>query len=181
MAAIPNSMQLFVAYQMIKNLTTPFEEWDAFELGIIDKDGNTLKSPKTEGEKKSFGRMTIMARNIKRLLAKLPFGKTKLASFGAALILLREDASYAETIHETLSKEFKLQLNESTRQTIVPGKYKVDVGLFEELDDISGLFYINEELEPEFTICGENIFEVVDVVSRQKLLIPETLLERING
>ena len=37
------AIDLFVTYRFIKLLTTPFEKTEAYKLGIIDKDGATLK------------------------------------------------------------------------------------------------------------------------------------------
>ena len=36
-------VDLFLVYQMIKRLATPFEKWSAYELGIIDDKGMPLK------------------------------------------------------------------------------------------------------------------------------------------
>jgi len=35
-------VDLFLVYQFMKRLITPFEKWPAFKLGIIDKDGKVL-------------------------------------------------------------------------------------------------------------------------------------------
>ena len=37
------AIDLFVAYRFLRILTTPWEEQDAFKLGIIDKDGKLLR------------------------------------------------------------------------------------------------------------------------------------------
>ena len=42
----------FIAYKFIKILVTPFEETDAYKLGIIDANGKVLKREKTENEAK---------------------------------------------------------------------------------------------------------------------------------
>ena len=39
-------IDLFLLYQFIKRLATPFKEWDAYELGIIDAKGKQLKKRK---------------------------------------------------------------------------------------------------------------------------------------
>ena len=39
-------VDLFMVYQFIKRLATPFKEWKAHELGIIDERGVLLKSRK---------------------------------------------------------------------------------------------------------------------------------------
>ena len=44
----------YMIYQVLKRLTTPFEETKAFELGILDKDGKFLKKPKTREEKEAY-------------------------------------------------------------------------------------------------------------------------------
>ena len=86
-------VDLFLVYSLIKRLATPFEKWDAFKLGIIDKDGNILKKRKdltTTAEYKAFGIFDLMILKLKALLGKLPGGQTKLASYAAALWLIKE-------------------------------------------------------------------------------------------
>ena len=41
------AIDLFVTYRFLRLLTTPFEKTDAFKLGIIDKNGNRIKKPKS--------------------------------------------------------------------------------------------------------------------------------------
>lgn len=86
-------VDLFLVYQFIRRLATPFEEWMAFELGIIDKDGNILKKRKnldTIAERKAFGIFDLMILNLKKILSKVPGGSSKIASYAAALYLIRE-------------------------------------------------------------------------------------------
>ena len=49
-----NVADTYMIYQVLKRLTTPFDETKAFELGLIDKDGKLLKKPKTTDEKLSL-------------------------------------------------------------------------------------------------------------------------------
>ena len=35
-------VDLFMVFQFVKRLATPFKEWDAYKLGIIDEDGKIL-------------------------------------------------------------------------------------------------------------------------------------------
>ena len=37
------AIDLFVAYRFLRILTTPWEDQEAFKLGIIDKDGKLLR------------------------------------------------------------------------------------------------------------------------------------------
>jgi len=94
MASIFN---IIVAYQFIKLLTTPWEKQKAYELGIIDDTGKVIKKKedRTSEDKLSFNVFHVLIFNIKKLLEKLPFGKTRLASFATALFLLKEQEKNA--------------------------------------------------------------------------------------
>jgi hypothetical protein len=86
-------VDLFLVYQFIRRLATPFNKWDAYKLGIIDETGKVLikkKDFKTAEQKKAWGIFDTMVANIKKLLAKAPGGGSKLASYAAALYLIRE-------------------------------------------------------------------------------------------
>lgn len=86
-------VDLFMVYQFVRRLATPFNEWEAYKLGIIDADGNVLKKRKdlkTVKERDSFGVFDVMVLNLKKLLAKVPGGSSRIASYAAALWLIRE-------------------------------------------------------------------------------------------
>ena len=83
---------LILVYQFLKRLTTPFNETPAFDLGIIDERGNRIKSKdlKTTEEKNAYGYFDRLVFNVKKLLERLPGGKNRLASYAAALFLIKE-------------------------------------------------------------------------------------------
>lgn len=84
-------------------LVTPFDKTDAYKYGIIDKDGNPLKKSKdlkTSEEKDSYNNLTRLVFSLKRLLAKLPGGKSQLASIVAAYWLIKESSNKRTVIHE---------------------------------------------------------------------------------
>jgi hypothetical protein len=86
-------IDLFLVYQFLRRLATPFKEWEAFKLGIIDENGNILKKRRNlnrSEERKAFGIFDVMILNIKKLLAKVPGGSSRIASYAAALYLIRE-------------------------------------------------------------------------------------------
>lgn len=109
-------VDLFLVYQFIKRLATPFNEWDAYKLGIIDENGNPLKKRKDLlkiDERKAWGNFDIMISKLKRLLEKVPGGKTRLGSYAAALWLIKEGKDQdAEIItEETLEESFNDYFN----------------------------------------------------------------------
>jgi hypothetical protein len=92
-------VDLFLVYQFVRRLATPFEKWDAFEQGIIDKDGKVLIKRKkftTKAQSKSWGVFDIMVANLKKLLAKVPGGSSRLASYAAALYLIKEHQHFTD-------------------------------------------------------------------------------------
>lgn len=111
-----------MVYQFVRRLATPFNEWDAYKLGIIDENGNVLKKRKdlsTIKERDAFGVFDVMILNIKKLLAKLPGGSSKLASYAAALYLIKEwnhfstDSVLTEDVSDDLIQESLKGFSES--------------------------------------------------------------------
>jgi len=86
-------VDLFLVYQFIRRLSTPFVEWDAYDLGIIDENGKQLIKRRdftTRDQKDAFGIFDIMIMKLKRLLEKVPGGSTRIGSYAAALYLIKE-------------------------------------------------------------------------------------------
>lgn len=127
-------VDLFLVYQFIKRLATPFKEWDAYDLGIIDEKGNQLKKRKEftkNAEHNAFGVFDILVLKLKRLLEKVPGGKTRLGSYAAALYLVKEHKNIEDV--ETLTEEEILsKLNEY--KTLVESSNNINV-LFEKIID----------------------------------------------
>ena len=47
-------VDLYMVYQFVKRLATPFKETKAFELGLIDEKGKRLKKASTRDEKNAM-------------------------------------------------------------------------------------------------------------------------------
>jgi hypothetical protein len=87
-------VDLILIYQFLKRLTTPFEKTKAYELGLIEKDGKrTDKKIETKEEEEAYGYFDRLVFNIKRLIEKIPGGKSRLGSYAAALFLIKESAN----------------------------------------------------------------------------------------
>lgn len=93
-------VDLYIVYEFIKRLSTPFNETDAFKLGLIDEKGKRLKYAKTKEEKDAMTLFDRMIFNLKRLMSKVPGGDSKLASYGAALLLMREEPERLEKMSD---------------------------------------------------------------------------------
>ncbi len=90
-----SAVDVYVAYKFVKILSTPWKKTDAYKLGIIDDKGKVLKKSKeleTSEERKAYTIFHRLIWNVKRLLDKLPPGRTRIGSFVAAMWMLREYA-----------------------------------------------------------------------------------------
>lgn len=90
MGLISRTADLYYTFRFLRILTTPWKEMDAYKLGIIDENGNVIKKRITADEKSAFTPFHRLVFNVKRLLNKIPLGKTRIASYAAALFLLKE-------------------------------------------------------------------------------------------
>ena len=61
----------YMIYQVLKRLTTPFEDSKAFELGLIDKDGKFLKKAKSKEEKDAYTYFDRFIFNLKDYFTEL--------------------------------------------------------------------------------------------------------------
>jgi hypothetical protein len=99
MGALSRTADLFYTFRFLKLLVTPWEETDAFKYGIIDANGKPLRRVselKTNEERSSYTMFHRLVYNIKKLLNKVPFGKSRIASYAAALYLLKESTCMAD-------------------------------------------------------------------------------------
>jgi len=137
-------LDYYLVYQFIRRLATPFGEWDAYKLGIIDENGNVLKKRRqlrSREEKRAFGAFDVLILNLKKMLGKVPGGKTRLASYAAALFLLREwnhftpNSMLTESVSDTdIQKTVKLFLDGYT-DYILP-----EESVNQKMHDLDNLF-----------------------------------------
>ena len=89
----------YLVYKIITILVTPWHKQDAFKHGIIDKNGKVLRkyrSLDTSGEKRSYTILHRFVFNLKRLLNKVPGGRSKFGSYAAAAVLLLKEENEDE-------------------------------------------------------------------------------------
>jgi len=121
-------VDLFLVYQFIVRLITPFDQWDAYRLKIIDANGKVLRKRATlttPEEKRAWGYFDILAANLKKLLAKFPGGDTKLVSYAAAGLLLKEQSKLEKMTEEeieALVNEIMKELEEEPANVVGGGQ-----------------------------------------------------------
>ena len=114
--ALSRSADFFYALRFLRLLTTDWKDTNAFKFGIVDDAGKVLKKAKdlkTSEEKATYTVFHRLVFNLKRLLNKVPGGKSKLASYASALFLIKEntklgDDSIIAVISEVASLDHNL-------------------------------------------------------------------------
>jgi len=193
------AIDLFVTYRFLRLLTTPFEDTDAFKLGIIDEKGNRIKLPKstkpavelsTSELKNSYTILHKLVFNIKKIFAKVPGLRTKLGTYAAALFLLKDTFKESVDDPDMFEKEFVKYLKENNIKfddeiseevigfgEILPkGEYVLINDILnkeeEELSAKKGDRVIAFDDEPPIdTVLGVEIFPVVHEKTKEKIYV----------
>jgi hypothetical protein len=107
-----NLVDLYLVYRILRLFTTPYTEWDAYATGVIDAEGNVVvpQEKRSIDQDNSFTKFDLLILKLKKVLEKLPFGKTRLANYAAALYLVKEEKNITE---ETLEEGFVAYYNQS--------------------------------------------------------------------
>ena len=136
MGALTKASDTVYTLRFLRLLTTPWEETNAFKLGLIDNKGNKLKKPFTEKEKSSYNYFHRLVFNIKKLINKVPGGSSKIASYASALFLIKEKLDLSDKSLEKILSECgvdpDLFLEESTQWYVThdgmlsPGRYRLN-------------------------------------------------------
>ena len=100
----------YITYRIVTTLVKKWEDQDAYEYGIIDKKGKVLIKYKELKDRKAKDSYTVLIRfifNLKRLMEKIPGGKSKIGSYAvAALVFLREEAEDDEELKKLLGEDY---------------------------------------------------------------------------
>ena len=193
------AIDLFVTYRFLRLLTTPFEKTDAFKLGIIDKNGNRVKLPKstkpavelaTSELKNAYTILHKLVFNIKKIFGKVPGLRTKVGTYAAALFLLKdtfkehiEDPDMFEKEFIKFLKENNVELDTEISEEVIgfgevlpKGEYVLKSDILnkeeEELTAKKGDKVVAYDDEPPIdTVLGVEIFPVVHVKTQEKIYV----------
>lgn len=107
------TMDYLIIYSIASRFARPFEKWEAYKLGIIDKEGKIKRAPKNLKEKSAFTPLDNVISQIKRLIPKrLWYLLTTAYLFkGFVRTPIREvwDCNTEEEIVEAEEKKIKIE------------------------------------------------------------------------
>ena len=193
------AIDLFVTYRFLRLLTTPFEDTDAFKLGIIDENGNRVMQKKvkkpavelvTSEQKSSYTILHKLVFNIKKLFNKVPGLRTKVGTYAAALFLLKDTFKESVDDPDVFEKEFvkflkenNIELDDEISEEVIgfgevlpKGEYVLINDILnkeeEELSAKKGDKVIAYDDEPPVdTILGVEIFPVIHDRTQEKIYV----------
>ena len=189
------AVDLFVTYRFLKLLVTPWNKQEAFKLGIMDKNGKSLKKARDLGREEERASYTLLHRlvfNCKRIMGKIPFIRSQLGTYAAALFLLKEHYKI-ENLPEAQVTKYLLEnklidLNDSISEEVIGfgnmlpmGEYKLKDQVTADDDEIDAqagdIVSALEDTPPSDRILGVDIFPVIHQKSNKKIYVS---LEDIN-
>ena len=187
MGALTKATDTVYTLRFLRLLTTAFEDTTAFKLGLIDDQGNKLKKPFTEKEKSAYNMFHRLVFNIKKLLAKVPGGSSKLASYASALFLIKEHLNLSDKSLEKILRECDMDpsdfLSESSQWfttqdgMLSPGIYRLYEGgkminsTGEEFGKKDDKVRVEMDTYPVYNLFGLDIYEVIHTPTNQKIYV----------
>lgn len=174
---MPQLIGAFVAYKLIKQLSLDWEEWDAYKLGLIDNKGNTLKKAKTKEEKDSMDYSLRLVKNVKKLIERLPFGKTRLGTLAAAMYLLKEDLGVENNVDFDLEMKKYINIDDTIIIEGTPSEYLIN-GKYVNIDT-DQMYYISEFEEPVSIEMGIPLYKLTDLKTKEQHIVSQYDIRRI--
>jgi hypothetical protein len=189
LSTLTRSADTIYAIRFLRLLTTRWTSTGAYKLGLIDDKGKHIRSPQNSNERSKYNIFHRLVFNIKRLLNKIPFGRTTIASYLAALYLIKEhtglsDKKIVEIMEEISGEKIDLSnLNESTwyvteDQKLKSGNYVLnhDIAL-RSTGQILALSQSNviveNQMEPVGQILGVNVYKAHHCKTQQPIYITQ--------
>lgn len=194
MGLLSRTADTIYALRFLRLLTTRWSSTGAYKLGLIDKNGKHLRSPQNSVERSKYNIFHRLVFNIKRLLNKIPFGKSTIASYLTALYLIKEhtgisDKKLIAIMEKVTGVDLEISnLNECTwhiteDQKLKNGRYVLnrDVAL-KATGHVLALSQTNviveNETPPVGQIFGVNVYKVHHCKTQQPIYITQQDITR---
>ena len=188
MGILKRAADLGYTFRFIRLMVMDWKDWDAYKLGIIDENGIRDKTVKLDNDEKksAYTPFIRLAANIKRLVAKIPGGGSRLGSFASALYLIKEKTKINDDQLQKICNKMNVDildfLNESNswfmldEKQISPGIYRVETPklLNKSCDELvwpKDRVRINEDCFPIGDVFGVDIYEATHVNTDQKIFV----------
>ena len=156
-----SAVDLFITYKFIRLLVTKWSDTEAFDSGVVDNKGKLLIKVKdqTNAQKKTYTVFHRLVFNLKRIMEKVPFGKSRVASYAAALYLIKEETDMEENdilkVLEDLGYDTTIDLDEEHKE-LHKGQHILNHDIF---DYTKGSIVNLDSIEPVDYFAGVPIYK----------------------
>lgn len=192
MGMLKRAGDLVYTFRFLTLLVTKFEDTEAFKAGIIDAQGNRRKdfddmmSANRAALQDYYTPFHRLVFNIKKLMAKAPGGASTIASYVAALYLIKEKYGVSEWYIERGLREIGLSPSDFVIEQntwfvladgrLSPGSYKIkrNMMLSSTLDEmVRAQDYIRapKDCYPIGQLFGVNVYEAVHTRTNQPVYV----------
>ena len=200
MGIVTRAADAYYTYRFVKILSTPWEEMEAYKLGIIDENGEVLRKSrtlKTSEEKEAYTLFHRLVFGIKRILQKVPGGRSVVASYAVALFLLKEhtgmsDEQIGRALDEIGIDVDSIELTESLEEPmwfiqenkqIAPGTYELTNEIAapttgEIIGRPSNRVIVDEGTVPVGNVLGADIYRVRHCSTQQEIYVTTRDIKR---
>ena len=193
MGILKRAADLGYTFRFIRMMVMDWKDWDAYKEGIIDENGKRNRNVNldTDAKKSAYTPFIRLAANIKRLIAKIPGGGSKLGSFASALFLIKEKVGTKglKKICKELNVDVLDFLNEKNEwflledKQLSPGVYRVSNPKLlnktcDELVWSKDQVRIQDECFPVGDVFGVDIYEATHINTNQQVYVTASELIR---
>lgn len=195
MGILKNAADTVYAFRFIRMMVMDWTSWDAYKEGIIDENGKRIRNVKidTDSKKSSYTPFIRLVANIKRLVAKIPGGGSKLGSFASALYLVKEKANLSERGLKSICEKCDIEvldfLNENNEwflledKQLSPGVYRVNNPKLlnkscSEMVWAKDQIRIKDNCFPVGDVFGVDIYEATHIRTDQEIYVTASELIR---
>ena len=158
-----------IVFRFLKMLVTPFKKTPAYKFGFIDERGNRIKfltdpenknqklpnNPKSKEEKHSLTPLHRLVFNLKKLIEKIPGGKSILASYAVALLLLKEEHDLDDEQAEQLYEDFYRYLKQEDKLDADMITESMEVGKLCTRRMHGGRYHLRQQLKQNWDEFGD--------------------------
>ena len=195
MGILKGAADTVYAFRFIRMMVMDWKNWDAYKEGIIDENGKRIREVKldTDSKRSAYTPFVRLVANIKRLVAKIPGGGSKLGSFASALFLIKEKANLSEKGLKTICEKCDIEvldfLNENNEwflledKQLSPGIYRVNNPKLlnrscSELVWAKDQVRVKDDCYPVGDVFGVDIYEAVHIKTDQEVYVTASELTR---
>ena len=195
MGILKRAADIAYTFRFIRMMVMDWKDWDAYKQGIIDENGKRNRNVKldTDEKKSSYTPFIRLAANIKRLIAKIPGGGSRLGSFASALFLIKEKYNLKEKSLKDICEKCDVEildfLNEKNEwfllqdKQLSPGIYRVANPKLlnktcSEMVWPKDQIRISEECFPVGDVFGVDIYKAVHMKTDQEVYVTASELIR---